>query len=191
MIRHQLPPELQRVHMVGIGGAGMSGIARILLDRGAVVSGSDAKESRGVLALRARGADVRIGHHPSALDLLPGGPTAVITTHAAIPKTNPELVEAHRRGVPVVLRPDGAGHADDRLPHGDGHRHARQDVHDVDADRRAAALRPRSVVRGGRRSGGGRHQCPPRQWRLLRRGGRRERRLAAGIRARRRGGDQR
>ena len=46
-----LPPELQRVHMVGIGGAGMSGIARILLDRGGQVSGSDAKESRGVRAL--------------------------------------------------------------------------------------------------------------------------------------------
>jgi hypothetical protein len=55
-----LPPELQRVHMVGIGGAGMSGIARILLDRGAMVSGSDAKESRGVRALRARGALIRI-----------------------------------------------------------------------------------------------------------------------------------
>lgn len=101
----QLPPELQRVHMVGIGGAGMSGIARILLDRGALVSGSDAKESRGVHALRARGASIRIGHDPSSLDLLPGGPTAVITTHAAIPKTNPELVEARRRGIPVILRP--------------------------------------------------------------------------------------
>jgi UDP-N-acetylmuramate--alanine ligase len=101
----QLPPELQRVHMVGIGGAGMSGIARILLDRGALVSGSDAKESRGVHALRARGARIRIGHDASSLDLLPGGPTAVITTHAAIPKTNPELVEARRRGIPVVLRP--------------------------------------------------------------------------------------
>jgi UDP-N-acetylmuramate--alanine ligase len=100
-----LPAELQRVHMVGIGGAGMSGIARILLDRGALVSGSDAKESRGVLALRARGAEIRIGHDPSSLDLLPGGPTTVITTHAAIPKTNPELVEARRRGVPVALRP--------------------------------------------------------------------------------------
>jgi UDP-N-acetylmuramate--alanine ligase len=105
MTPRPLPPELSRVHMVGIGGAGMSGIARILLDRGALVSGSDAKESRAVLALRARGADVVIGHDPSSLDLLPGGPTAVITTHAAIPKTNPELVEAHRRGVPVVLRP--------------------------------------------------------------------------------------
>jgi UDP-N-acetylmuramate--alanine ligase len=101
----QLPPELQRVHMVGIGGAGMSGVARILLDRGALVSGSDAKESRGVHALRARGALIRIGHDASSLDLLPGGATAVVTTHAAIPKTNPELVEARRRGIPVVLRP--------------------------------------------------------------------------------------
>ncbi|MEX7469802.1 UDP-N-acetylmuramate--L-alanine ligase [Mycobacterium adipatum] len=91
--------------MVGIGGAGMSGIARILLDRGGQVSGSDAKESRGVAALRARGAQIRIGHDGSALDMLEGGPTAVVTTHAAIPKTNPELVEARRRGIPVILRP--------------------------------------------------------------------------------------
>jgi UDP-N-acetylmuramate--alanine ligase len=101
----QLPPELRRVHMVGIGGAGMSGIARILLDRGGLVSGSDAKESRGLHALRARGAEIRVGHDASSLDLLPGGLTAVITTHAAIPKTNPELVEARRRGIPVLLRP--------------------------------------------------------------------------------------
>ncbi|MFD4368806.1 UDP-N-acetylmuramate--L-alanine ligase [Rhodococcus sp. NPDC058521] len=100
-----LPAHLERVHMVGIGGAGMSGIARILLARGGQVSGSDAKESRGVLALRARGAEVRIGHDASALDLLPGGPTAVVTTHAAIPKNNPELVEAERRGIPIILRP--------------------------------------------------------------------------------------
>ncbi len=105
MTGNQLPAELQRVHMVGIGGAGMSGIARILLDRGGMVSGSDAKESRGVHALRARGALIRIGHDASSLDLLPGGVTAVVTTHAAIPKTNPELVEARRRGIPVVLRP--------------------------------------------------------------------------------------
>lgn len=105
MTAEQLPPELQRVHMVGIGGAGMSGIARILLDRGGQVSGSDAKESRGIHALRARGAQIRIGHDASSLDLLDGGVTAVITTHAAIPKTNPELVEARRRGIPVVLRP--------------------------------------------------------------------------------------
>ncbi|KWX21116.1 MULTISPECIES: UDP-N-acetylmuramate--L-alanine ligase [Mycolicibacterium] len=105
MNANSLPPELERVHMVGIGGAGMSGVARILLDRGGLVSGSDAKESRSVVALRARGAEIRIGHDASSLDLLPGGPTAVVTTHAAIPKTNPELVEARRRGIPVILRP--------------------------------------------------------------------------------------
>ncbi|MGB3351422.1 MAG: UDP-N-acetylmuramate--L-alanine ligase [Mycobacterium sp.] len=105
MTTDDLPEELQRVHMVGIGGAGMSGIARILLDRGGLVSGSDAKESRGVIALRARGATIRIGHDASSLDMLPGGPTVVVTTHAAIPKTNPELVEARRRGIPVILRP--------------------------------------------------------------------------------------
>ncbi|MEX0580793.1 MAG: UDP-N-acetylmuramate--L-alanine ligase [Mycobacterium sp.] len=91
--------------MVGIGGAGMSGIARILLDRGGMVSGSDAKESRGLVALRARGAQISIGHDVANLDVLPGGVTAVITTHAAIPKTNPELVEAHRREIPVLMRP--------------------------------------------------------------------------------------
>lgn len=100
-----LPADLERVHMVGIGGAGMSGIARILLDRGGQVSGSDAKESRGVAALRARGATIRIGHDASALDELPGGPTVVVSTHAAIPKDNPELVEARRRGIPVIMRP--------------------------------------------------------------------------------------
>ena len=96
-----LPDELKRVHMVGIGGAGMSGIARILLDRGGLVSGSDAKESRGVAALRARGATIRIGHDESSLDLLPGGATAVVTTHAAIPKTNPELVKTAPHTMPV------------------------------------------------------------------------------------------
>lgn len=105
MNARELPQELQRVHMVGIGGAGMSGIARILLDRGGQVSGSDAKESRGVVALRARGAQVTIGHDASALDILPGGPTVLVSTYAAIPKDNPELVEARRRGIPVILRP--------------------------------------------------------------------------------------
>lgn len=102
---HRLPAELARVHMVGIGGAGMSGLARILLARGGQVSGSDAKDGRGILALRTRGARVKIGHDPSALDQIPGGPTVVVTTHAAIPKTNPELVAARERGIPVILRP--------------------------------------------------------------------------------------
>ncbi|GAA4817769.1 UDP-N-acetylmuramate--L-alanine ligase [Tomitella cavernea] len=103
--RAALPPHLERVHMIGIGGAGMSGIARILLARGGQVSGTDAKESRGVLALRAGGAQVRIGHAAEALDLLPGGPTSVVSTLSAIPRDNPELVAAAARGVDVLLRP--------------------------------------------------------------------------------------
>ncbi|MEE4023173.1 UDP-N-acetylmuramate--L-alanine ligase [Gordonia sp. PKS22-38] len=100
-----LPEQLRRVHMVGIGGAGMSGLARILLARGGQVSGSDAKAGRGILALRTRGARIQVGHDPSALDQLPGGPSVVVTTLAAIPKTNPELVAARARGIPVLLRP--------------------------------------------------------------------------------------
>ncbi|GGP48908.1 UDP-N-acetylmuramate--L-alanine ligase [Saccharothrix coeruleofusca] len=93
---------LDRVHLVGIGGAGMSGIARILLARGARVSGSDAKDSRTVLALRAQGAEVAIGHDGGNLDQLPGGPTAVVVS-TAIREDNPELVAARERGL-VVLR---------------------------------------------------------------------------------------
>ncbi len=100
-----LPESLARVHMVGIGGAGMSGLARILLARGGRVSGSDGRESRAILDLRARGAQVRVGHDPAALDLIDGGPTVVVTTQAAIPHDNPELVEARRRGIPVLYRP--------------------------------------------------------------------------------------
>ncbi len=93
---------LDRVHLVGIGGAGMSGIARILLARGAQVSGSDAKDSRTVLALRAQGAAVAVGHDGSHLDQLAGGPTSVVVS-TAIREDNPELVAARERGV-VVLR---------------------------------------------------------------------------------------
>lgn len=98
--------RLQRVHMVGIGGAGMSGIARILLDRGVAVSGSDMKESRVVLALRAAGAVIGVGHRAENLDLAGGAPDAVVTSFAAIPQDNPELVAARERGIPVLRRSD-------------------------------------------------------------------------------------
>jgi UDP-N-acetylmuramate--alanine ligase len=101
-----LPRLLSRVHFIGAGGAAMSGIARILLARGAMVSGSDAKDSRAVLALRALGAEVAVGHDAHNLDLLPGGPTCLVTTkavHQADPD-NPELLEAAARGIPVLHR---------------------------------------------------------------------------------------
>ena len=92
--------ELGRVHFVGIGGAGMSGIARILLARGVPVSGSDAKDSS-VLAApaghrRHRPCRPRRPTHVDDAD------TVVVST--AIRETNPEVVEARRRGLRVLPR---------------------------------------------------------------------------------------
>jgi UDP-N-acetylmuramate--alanine ligase len=94
-----LPAELRRVHLVGMGGAGMSGIARILLARGAQVSGSDAKDSRRLAGLRALGATVTIGHSAAAV-----GDVASLVVSGVIPPGNAELLEAHRRGINVISR---------------------------------------------------------------------------------------
>jgi UDP-N-acetylmuramate--alanine ligase len=91
--------ELGKVHFVGIGGAGMSGIARILLARGVPVSGSDARESATSAALRDAGATVHIGHDAANVA---GVDTVVVST--AIRDANPEVVEAHRRGLRVLRR---------------------------------------------------------------------------------------
>ena len=88
-----------RVHLIGIGGAGMSGIARVLLARGTTVTGSDAKDSRAVAALRALGATVAIGH---AAENVVGADTVVVSS--AIRETNPELQAARAAGIPVVPR---------------------------------------------------------------------------------------
>jgi len=97
----QVPPaeQLGRVHLIGIGGAGMSGIARILLARGLAVSGSDAKDSAAVAALRALGAHVDVGHAAAQVD---GAQTVVVST--AVRDSNPELVEARRLGLRVLHR---------------------------------------------------------------------------------------
>ncbi len=96
---------LTRAHLVGVGGAGMSGIARILADRGYPVSGSDARDSAVLAGLRDRGARVVVGHDAAHLDLLPGGPTAVVVSTAVRPD-NPEVLAARERGIPVVRRAD-------------------------------------------------------------------------------------
>jgi len=95
--------SLTRVHMVGIGGAGMSAIARILADRGLPVSGSDAKGSHALTGLTQRGVRTAVGHDAANLDLLPDGPTVLVVSTAIRP-TNPEVAEARRRGIPVVQR---------------------------------------------------------------------------------------
>ena len=90
---------LGRVHFVGAGGAGMSGIARIMLARGLTVSGSDAKQSRELEGLRVLGADVHVGHVAAQVD---GADTVVVST--AIRDSNPEVVAARARGLRVLRR---------------------------------------------------------------------------------------
>ena len=136
-----------------------------------------------MVALRARGASIRIGHDESSLDLLPGGPTAVVTTHAAIPKTNPELVEARRRGIPVILRPVVlaklmAGHTTLMVT---GTHGKTTTTSMLIVALQHSGFDPSFAVGGDLGEAG--HQRPPRQRRLLRRRGRRERRLAAGVHA--------
>jgi len=91
--------QLGRVHFVGIGGAGMSGIARILLARGIPVSGSDAKDSTALAALRALGATVYVGH---AAGQVGDADTVVVST--AIRESNPEFAQARARGLRVLPR---------------------------------------------------------------------------------------
>src|SRR5712691_1711329 len=91
--------ELGRVHFTGIGGAGMSGIARIMIARGVKVSGSDAAASDLLTALAGEGADVHVGHAAENID---GADTLVMST--AIREDNPELAEARRRGLRVLHR---------------------------------------------------------------------------------------
>ena len=100
---NDVPEVLRRAHLIGIGGAGMSGIARILLARGAAVSGSDAKDSRAFLALRAQGAEIAVGQRSQNLDLFAEGPSAVVVS-TAIKETNPELMAARERGITVLHR---------------------------------------------------------------------------------------
>ena len=101
--------DLSRVHLIGIGGSGMSGVARILLDRGSVVTGSDVKDCRPVRALQAQGAHIAVGHAAENLELAGELPTVVVTSFAAIPQDNPELVGAAEHGIPVIRRSDLLG----------------------------------------------------------------------------------
>jgi UDP-N-acetylmuramate--alanine ligase len=102
-------PDLQRemlgvdglgpVHLIGVGGVGMSGIARLLLARGVQVSGSDAKASAALDGLRAAGATISVGHRAGQV---PAGATLVVST--AVRADNPELVEARAQGLTVLHR---------------------------------------------------------------------------------------
>ncbi|MER5600031.1 UDP-N-acetylmuramate--L-alanine ligase [Streptomyces sp. NPDC002265] len=106
-----LPTAMDRPHFIGIGGAGMSGIAKILARRGAKVAGSDAKDSETAQALRALGATVHIGH---AAEHLADDASCVVVS-SAIRADNPELARAAALGIPVVHRSDALARLMDGL----------------------------------------------------------------------------
>lgn len=93
--------EPRTVHLVGIGGAGMSGLARILAQRGHAVTGSDLKASQRTHELDALGARIVIGHQAAAIT-----DQDVVVRSSAVRDDNPELAEARTRGIPIIHRAD-------------------------------------------------------------------------------------
>lgn len=98
MTRALLPPDAH-VHLIGVGGAGMSALAHILLERGHRVSGSDLRGGRACAALAAMGATVSIGHEALNVE-----GADVVAVSNAVPPHNPEVVRAGELGVPVLRR---------------------------------------------------------------------------------------
>ncbi|GAA3775664.1 UDP-N-acetylmuramate--L-alanine ligase [Plantactinospora mayteni] len=91
--------DLGRIHLIGVGGVGMSGLARLLLTRGLQVSGSELREWPALAGLRALGGTIHMSHAPTNLD---GVDTVVYST--AIPQDHLELVAARERGLRVLHR---------------------------------------------------------------------------------------
>ena len=91
--------KARRVHMVGIGGSGMSGIAEVLVNMGYPVSGSDLVLNEATRRLKRLGARVHRGHKPQHVH-----DADVVVASSAVQKDNPEVIEARRMKVPVIPR---------------------------------------------------------------------------------------
>jgi UDP-N-acetylmuramate--alanine ligase len=95
--------ELGRVHIVGIGGAGLSGLARLMLDRGIQVSGSDTRDSSRITALRQQGAHIMIGHSAENI-YRDGAVVQTVVETPIIPDSVADLVAAREAGIPILSR---------------------------------------------------------------------------------------
>src|SRR4029434_5677389 len=94
-----------KIHFVGIGGIGMSGIAAVLLNSGCAVTGSDLHDSDATRHLRELGARIFVGHQE---ENLAGNPSVVVIS-TAVKYANPEVLEARRRHIPVIPRAEMLG----------------------------------------------------------------------------------
>ena len=103
---YQVPEmrRIRRIHFVGVGGAGMCGIAEVLLNQGYQVSGSDLKASSSTARLQQLGAEIHIGHSAEALR-----DCDVVVVSSAIDASNAEVTAAHARRIPVVRRAEMLG----------------------------------------------------------------------------------
>ena len=101
LTEYQVPEmgRIRTIHFVGIGGAGMSGIAEVLINQGYAVTGSDVKESVNTQRLRSKGAKVFLGHDAQWIQGVD-----VLVVSSAIEPTNPELLAAKAQRLPVVPR---------------------------------------------------------------------------------------
>ena len=102
----------ERLHFIGVGGVGMSGIAHVAHDQGMVVTGSDIKESRYTKQLKSYGIPVAIGQ---AAENVPEGDDATVVISTAILDNNPELEEARRRNLNVIHRAQMLARLGERL----------------------------------------------------------------------------
>lgn len=91
--------RIRRIHFIGVGGAGMSGIAEVLLNQGYEISGSDLKESAVTERLAAMGAKIFIGHNAAHVDGVD-----VVVNSSAVGEHNPEMIAARHLRIPVVRR---------------------------------------------------------------------------------------
>ena len=98
-------PEFKSAHFIGIGGAGMSGIALVLHERGYAVTGSDLKTSRYIRQLTRAGVKVHVGHEAATIDEVKPD---VVVVSTAIPESNPEQ-DHHVFDVRHHARPHGSG----------------------------------------------------------------------------------
>jgi UDP-N-acetylmuramate--alanine ligase len=98
------------IHLVGIGGAGLSAIATVLLQQGYRVSGSDMQASSATERLQHLGAIVHVGHSADNLRAKSLGQPDVVVVSSAIAETNPEIEAARQQHIPVLKRPTWLGH---------------------------------------------------------------------------------
>ena len=99
MFRH-----VKKLHFVGIGGIGMSGIAELLINQGFKITGSDINDSKVIQNLKDKGADIFKGHHKNNIT-----DAEVLVYSSAVNEDNPEIIAAHEKNIPIIRRAEMLG----------------------------------------------------------------------------------